>query len=266
VKELDDMTSARIIRVALIAALVMLAWPYRGDAKTTPRTTVEPSAQRLLQAAAAYLKQQQSYAFSADIVYDDVQPPDFKIQIHASAQYTIKRPNLLRVDYAGDRRQASFYIDGKNFVLYDRATNTYGELQAASDIESTLNAILDKYDFSVPLADFVANDPYQALASQVQGAVNLGPSTVRGFPTHHLVFTQSDIDWQIWIDDGATPLIRELEITYKSLPGQPEYMATFTDWKFAPADRSVFSFTPPPNAVLIDFIAIKKESSGTSKP
>jgi hypothetical protein len=257
------MTPTRILRVAMLAVLVTLAWTYGSEAKTVPKSTIEPSAQRLLQAAADYLKQQQSYSFSADLVYDDVEPPDFKIQIHASSQYTIQRPNMLRVDYTGDRRQANFYIDGKNFVLYDRATNTYGILQAASDIESTLNAILDKYDFTVPLADMVATDPYKALASHVQGAVNLGPSTVLGFATHHLVFTQSDIDWQIWIDDGATPLIRELEITYKNLPGQPEYMATFTDWKFAPAQASVFTFTPPPNAALIDFVAVQK--SGSSK-
>lgn len=257
------MTLTRILRVALLTALVMLALPHRSDAKTAAGSTIEPSAQRLLQAAADYLKQQQSYSFSGDLVYDDVQPPDFKIQIHASAQYSIHRPNQLRVDYTGDRRQANFYIDGKNFVLYDRATNTYGILQAAGDIDATLNAILDKYDFTVPLFDLVSNDPYKALTSRVQGAVNLGPSTVRGFATHHLVFTQSDIDWQIWIDDGATPLIRELELTYKTLPGQPEYMATFTDWKFTPAEASVFTFAPPPNAMLIDFIAIQK--SGSSK-
>jgi hypothetical protein len=255
------MSPTRCLRVALFAAIVLLAWPYRSDAKTAPKSTIEPSAQRLLQAAADYLKGQQSYAFSADVVYDDVEPPDFKIQIHASAQYTIQRPNMLRVDYTGDRRQANFYINGKNFVLYDRAANTYGMLQAASDIESTLNAIFDKYDFTVPLGDMVASDPYKALASHVQGAVNLGPSTVRGFATHHLVFTQSDIDWQIWIDDGSKPLIRELEITYKTLPGQPDYMATFTDWTFTPADASVFSFTPPPNAVLIDFVTVQKNGS-----
>ena len=85
-----------------------------------------------------------------------------------------------------------------------------------------------------------------------------GTSTVGGFTTHHLLFIQKDIDWQLWIDTGSTPLIRELEITYKNLPGQPEYMATLTDWKVAPVDPAVFSFTPPKGAVLIDFIAVQK--------
>jgi len=243
---------------AIAATLVILALARPCVAATATGPVIEPGAQRLLQAAASYLKAQPSLAFSADIVHDDVQPPDIKVQFHASAQYMLARPGQLRVDYTSDRRQASFFIDGKTFVLFDRAQNTYGILQAQGDIDTTLNAVLDKYDFSVPLADLVSNDPYKALAGKLQGAYDLGVSTVAGFATHHLLFIQKDIDWQLWIDAGATPLIRELQITYKNLPGQPEYMATLTDWKFAPVAASVFSFNPPKGAVLIDFVAVQK--------
>ena len=245
--------------IALCTAL-LIGTAASTQAATTPPRTQDPAAIRILKSATDFLKTQQNYAFSADIVFDDVLPPDFKIQHHAVAQYSAQRPDKLRVDYAGDRRNANFYIDGKNFTMYDQNANVYGVLAANTDIDATLNAIFNKYDFTVPLADVVSNDPYTTFMSAVQSCWYVDKATVRGFPTHHLVFVQKDLDWQIWVDDSQQPLIREIEITYKNLPGQPEYAATFTDWSFRPVDNSVFAFTPPKNAVLIDFVAVK--SSG----
>jgi len=249
--------------IAIAGALAVSFTAPSGAAGSAPR--VEPAAAQVLQSATSFLKQQQAYAFSTDIVFDDVLPPDFKIQHHASAQYTVQRPDKLRVDYTGDRRQASFYIDGKTFTLYDQAANVYGQLAAETDVETTLNNIFNKYDFTIPLADVISNDPQKTFMDAVQAGWYAGKATVRGFSTHHLVFVQKDLDWQIWVDDGQQPLIREIAITYKNLPGQPEYMATFTDWSFSPVQASVFDFVPPKNAALIEFIAVKSSSSGAIK-
>jgi hypothetical protein len=257
-----------VLIIALAGALatgatVPSAAAPSAAASSAPK--VEPAALQVLQSAATFLKQQQTFAFSADIVFDDVLPPDFKIQHHASAQYTAQRPDKLRVDYTGDRRQASFYIDGKNFTLYDQAANVYGQLAADTDVETTLDKIFSKYDFTVPLADIVSNDPLKNFNSKVQAGWYVGKATVRGFSTHHLVFVQKDLDWQIWVDDGQQPLIREIAITYKNLPGQPEYMATFTDWSFTPVQASVFNFVPPKNAALIEFIAVSSSGNAAIK-
>jgi len=251
------MKAVRTLRAAVVAlALLAVA---RGEAATAP--SVEPSALHLLQSAATYLKSQSSYSFAADIRYDDVQPSGLKYQLHALATYEVARPGNLFVSYTGDRRAANFYNDGKTFVFYDRGANVYGTLAATKDNDATLNAIFAKYDFTVPLDDLVSNDPMKSLGSKLQSGYDLGSSSVGGVVTHHLLFTQSDINWQIWVDDGAMPLIRELSITYKKLPGQPEYTATLHDWKFEPTDATAFTFTPPKDAVRVDFVAISKNGA-----
>lgn len=250
---------------ACIFGLVIVAGAFPARAATTSPQTLDPNAVRIVRAAADYLKQQQSYAFTADVVFDDVLPPDFKVQQHAVVQYTVQRPNKLRINYAGDRRTAQFYIDGKNFTLYDQTANVYGVLPADADVETTVDSIFKKYDFSPPLSDLLANDPYTKFSHTAQSGWYVGKSVVRGYSTHHLVFVQPNIDWQIWVDDGQTPLIREIAITYKDLPGQPGYAATFTDWNFGPSNASVFSFVPPKNAALIDFVAVKSASAGQVK-
>jgi hypothetical protein len=243
----------RTLRTAL-AAIVFLALAGRGETATAPR--IEPAALHLLHSAADYLKAQKSFSFNADIRYDDVQRSGLKYQLHAAATYEVARPGNLFVSYTGDRRSADFYSDGKTFVFYDRIANVYGSAPATNDNNTTLNNIFAKFDFTVPLDDLVSNDPEKSLAGKLQSGYDLGSSSVGGVATHHLLFTQGDINWQIWIDDGATPLIRELSITYKNLPGQPEYTATLRDWKFAPIDASAFSFTPPKDAIRVDFVAV----------
>jgi hypothetical protein len=237
-----------------IATLVFLTLAGRGETATAIR--IEPAALHLLHAAGDYLKAQKSFSFNADIRYDDVQPSGLKYQLHAVSTYEITRPGDLFVSYTGDRRSADFYSDGKTFVFYDRVANVYGTAAATNDNDTTLNGIFAKFDFTVPLDDMVSNDPVKALASNLQSGYDLGPSSIGGVATHHLLFTQADINWQIWIDDGSTPLIREISITYKKLPGQPEYTATLRDWKFAPIDASTFSFTPPKDAMHVDFVAV----------
>jgi hypothetical protein len=247
----------RILRTAVVA-IVFLALAARGETATAPR--IEPAALHLLRSAADYLKAQKSFSFNADIRYDDVQPSGLKYQLHAVATYEVTRPGNLFVSYSGDRRSADFYSDGKTFVFYDRLANVYGTATATNDNDTTLNGIFAKFDFTVPLDDLVSNDPEKSLATKLQSGYDLGPSSVGGVATHHLLFTQADVNWQIWIDDGATPLIREISITYKNLPSQPAYTATFRDWKFAPIDASAFSFTPPKDAIHVDFVAVSKSA------
>ena len=51
-----------------------------------------------------------------------------------------------------------------------------------------------------------------------------------GVNCHHLAFTQENVDWQVWIQDGPQPFIRKFVITHKNEPGAPEFTALITHW------------------------------------
>lgn len=244
----------RTIRRAAFLAVLLVAAGLSGEAATPP--PIEASASRLLHQAVVALDAQPSYSFDADIAYDDVQPSGIKYVVRASAQFQVQRPGQFFVSYSGDRRKASFYSDGKTFAFFDQRANVYGTAPATTDMDTTLNKIFAAYDFTVPLADFVSNHPGAAFSQGVQGGYDLGPSTVAGTATHHLLFTGRGIDWQLWIDAGATPVVRAFAITYERLPGKPEYFATLSNWKFAPVDAAVFTFTPPKGAIPVKFSAM----------
>ena len=132
----------------------------------------------------------------------------------------------------------------------------YGTAAATNNNDSTLATIFTKYDFTVPLLDFISNHPGNALAGKIIRGYDLGASSVDGAPTRHLLFTQREIDWEIWIDTGTTPLIRAFSITYKQLPGQPEYSAVLSDWKFGPLESDLFVFTPPKGAIPVKLVPV----------
>jgi hypothetical protein len=75
--------------------------------------------------------------------------------------------------------------------------------------------------------------------------------TIDGVPCRHLLFTQPPgIEIELWVEknDGALP--RRLVATYRSVPGQPSFIAEMFDWNLAvhPTDAE-FAFQPPEGAV-----------------
>ncbi len=250
------MVYIRKLTVLFIAGCAtIVAMPHRSSAQAEPPK--DPRALRLLQKSCDYINQQPSFGFRADVAFDDVLVPDYKVQYHAIVQaIVVRRPGKFRLDYTGDRRNVRFYYNGKTFSLLDKRANTYASVSAPPTIDATLDQVREQLDIGLPLEDFLYSDPCKGLSSNLQAAYDLGPSRVAGSSTMHLAFRQENIDWQIWIDNEGLPLPRKMVITYKKLPGSPQYTAVFSKWAFKPFDPSMFSYTLPKAPAPIDFLPI----------
>lgn len=82
---------------------------------------------------------------------------------------------------------------------------------------------------------------------------------------NHLAFTTEEIDWQIWIKAEGEPLPCKFIITYKKEAQSPQYTAILSNWDFSAlsANDPQFSFTPPANAVKIQFLPNSAASSSS---
>jgi hypothetical protein len=72
--------------------------------------------------------------------------------------------------------------------------------------------------------------------------------TVDGAPYLHLFFAQPPgIELELWLSKNDRSLPSRLIVTYRMLPGQPNFIAEFSDWNFDihPSDAT-FVFQPPP--------------------
>ena len=148
-----------------------------------------------------------------------------------------------------------FSYDGATMTLF----GTRARLYAVSPAPATLDAMLDdvraRLDMEPPGADLLYSDAFAGLMSDVTPATDMGPSPVGRMPTHHLAFRSRDVDWQIWIDEGARPLPRKYLITTKWSTGAPQHAVEFGEWNLFPqlAD-STFTFRPPTDAQKIEFL------------
>ena len=96
----------------------------------------------------------------------------------------------------------------------------------------------------------------------VETGYRVGQREIDGVSCHHLAFTQENLDWEIWIEDGPRPLPRKLLINYKSEPGSPRYAARLSAWDLQPRlSDAYFQFHPPAGASKIDFLESQEKET-----
>ena len=89
----------------------------------------------------------------------------------------------------------------------------------------------DKYHRPVPAADLLMSDPYKELMPMVTNVKDLGSGVIHGIECDHLAFRTKEVDWQIWIAQGARPYPCRYVITSKKVTGWPQYTLDITGWK-----------------------------------
>ena len=192
---------------------------------------IGPRAELVLKAMSDYMKSVKQFSFRGNISFDEVLPSGHKIQYSADVRAAIRRPDRVYAEKEGDEGNRRFWYNGKKATLVDGELRVYATVD---DVPGELGALMDhlmeKYDFSPPLADLVYPDLYEALIDNVQFGIYVGLHDVEGIRCHHLAFVEKYIDWQIWVEDGMQMVPRKIVITYKAQLESPQYAVILSDW------------------------------------
>ncbi len=184
---------------------------------------------------------------------DQVLQTGQKVQYSHVRTATVSAPNKLRMEVVGDLANISMWKDDKTFTILDRDRNEYWQVSAPGTIDETMDMLLDRYGITTPLADFLTADPGKVLLSQVEAGAYLGLHHVGEKKCHHLLFSQENIDWQLWMQEADRPRIAKLVITYKNEAGQPQYTARVLEAEnLEKVPAETFRFEPPAGAKKIE--------------
>lgn len=176
------------------------------------------------------------------------------LHIFHTMKAVVRRPDRLAVELVGDDGTHALFYDGKSTSVFSASSNEYAVIPAPGDISSALNEVLDKLKMDFPLADFFAAAPDKALLDGVIGGWQVGTATVDGFECRHLFFAKrGGVELELWLENNEAALPHRLVVTYRLLPGQPNFVAEFTSWdtRVRPSDAD-FTFRPPAGARRVE--------------
>jgi len=154
-----------------------------------------------------------------------------KIALASSGSLILNRPDKVHLTRTGGFANAEMVFDGKTLTLLGKNTNLYAQVEAPGTIDQLVDALRDKYHRPVPAADLLISDPYKELMSEVNDVKDLGSGVIHGVECDHLAFRTKEVDWQIWIAQGARPYPCRYVITSKKVTGWPQYAIDIWAWK-----------------------------------
>jgi len=241
----------------MLACGLAAALPVRtpaAPAATQPKKPAisEEASAALLRMGESLRAEQFSFQVRTIRVYGDAsgQP----LHIFHTMKVTVHRPNRMLVDVTGDDGDNKFVFDGKHATIYSAASKKYAQVPVTGGtIQTMLEETVGRLGVDFPLADFLTEAPNKAFLTGITAGRVVNTVMIDGSPYLHLFFTQPPgIELELWLAKNDQSLPKRLVVTYRNLPGQPNFIAEFSDWNFNvhPSDAD-FAFQPPADATQV---------------
>ena len=225
--------------------------PDRDPAGQPAAAQLDPAAVDAVRRMSATLAALKDFRFDASARWDELLPTGLRVERGEALRYRVRRPNGLRVEF-DDARVLAY--DGTTAVLLDRTENFYARMEVPGDLDAALDALAERADFPVPLADFLFRDPAKVLLDGVKAGSYLGIEKLGGVEAEHVVFSHEGLDWQLWIARGERPLPLRICFTHTGVAGEPQFAATLSGWQTeAELKPSDFAIDLPEGAEQIEF-------------
>ena len=181
-----------------------------------------------------------------------------KVQYLSAYDAMLRRPDRYHSRLLGPDEWQFFY-DGKTYTAYGVQAKYYASAPVPGGLDRVLDALQERFGTELPALDLLYSKIFEGMMPQVTDALYLGVEQVSGVIAHHLAFRTPEVDWQIWIADGAKPLPYRYLITSKLEPGALQHCAELSNWNTAPKiDDASFVFRPPAGVKKVEFLTLKQ--------
>ena len=269
----------RVVKLRQIAILGGLLAGASTGFVSVPLIAAEPAkqAQPAISADASAALQRmgqtmraEQMSFQARTIRVYADPNGEPLHIFHTLKVTMHRPNRLLAEVSGDDGSNKLVFDGNTAIIFSAAQNKYASIAVPEGtIAGMLKEAVGRLGVDFPLADFLSDEPGKAFLTGVTSGRVVNTVTIDGAPYDHLFFFQPPgIELELWVAKNEQSLPRRLIVTYRTLPGQPNFIAEFSDWKFnVQTPDADFAFQPPVGATQVELkpVAASAPAAGKKK-
>jgi hypothetical protein len=241
--------------LALGAVLVLPRAATRAADPKAPPAEV-PHAEQVLRAMSQFLAKTKAYAYHAEVEFDQVLPGGPKVRLSGALDVALARPGNLFVDYRDDVSERVVWFDEGRLTLFDPVASTYALVSGPKDIDGIVSKLEKDYGVALPLGELAESDPHAVLTRGVEQAHYVGVHDVEGVYCHHIVLQRPDLDLQVFVQVGDSPLPRKLVFEYPNRLGSPQFTASITDWSLELPKPGVFDAKVPQDAATVEFLPV----------
>lgn len=235
-------------------AVLPLTLPALHAATQEKKPVISEEASAALMRMGQTLRGAEQFSFQARTIRVYADANGQPLHIFHTLKVVVHRPNRMLVDISGDDGTSKLVFDGKTAIIYSAAEKKYASIPVPEGtIEAMMKEAMGRLGVDFPLADFLTEAPGKAFLTGITSGRVVDTVTIDGSPYLHLFFSQPPgIELKLWLAKDNQPLPRRLIVTYRDLPGQPNFIAEFSDWNLDihPSDAE-FAFQPPPDAEQI---------------
>ncbi len=237
-----------------------------ANAANAPKPVISEDASSAIAHMGATLRSKE-FSFQARTIRVSANNNGELLHIGHNFKVTVRRPDHLLVDGTGDDGPRKLFYDGKTATVVLDNGKRYASLPVPATIEGMLHVVVGRFGVDFPLADFLTDAPDKAFLMGVTAGREVGMAMIDGVLCRHLVFSQPPgIGLELWLEANDASLPRRLIVSYRALPGAPNFIAEFSDWRFAAQSSDAdFRFEPPAGAEQLQLGIVTKQTTGAKK-
>jgi len=246
-----SLSSASQRLCACLPVILGAALAARAAEKPVPQ--VDPQAQKAIDAMGKYYAQLKGFKVSVDIALNVEQQGQRQTQAFAQ-KISAERPNKFSCVLESGRNGVTIISDGDEMALFVQSFNKYAVEKAPASWAGILeNPIVlgstGVGNASGVMAALFSDDPAKKLVERLDAVEYGGLVDLNGMKCHLIKATGEEMDWQLWIDAGKEPLIRQaipdlakvFERMAKTQGGKSPFanmkisnVVTYKDWEINP--------------------------------
>ena len=263
-KKIISIAQTRWCWLAVAIALIVIT---TANVPVKSAESIDPDATQILQSMSSYMAETKAFSVDTDIDFEVVAKNGQKLKFISSGKVVLQRPNKFQIRRKGTIADAEFLFDGETLTVYGKKNNVYAQFNVSGTIDDAIRAFELNTGIPTPGADLLFNDVYTILSSGVESSTYVGTTQIDGIECHHLAFREAEVDWQLWVQAGDTPLPMRYTITSKWVTGAPQYEIRLHNWNTNPQiNDQQFTFLAPPGATQLETIPINELDEFTPTP